>query len=308
MGFTSFYKGLTTSHFLLMTKELQQHLQQELSEVVKKEIVILTVSQVYGGNSNQTYLAETNAGKFFIKTNDISFARIFQKEYDGLEILRQRSILKIPEPVHYNVFKNTLYIVIDYLEKGKPTAQTWQQLGNGMAALHRQTGAQFGLQHDNFIGTLPQRNHPANTWAEFYTTQRILPMAQKAFDAHLFTRDDIKQAEALCNQLHRLFPEEPPALLHGDLWNGNVMACANGDAALFDPAVYYGNREMDIAMTLLFGGFDSLFYHHYNEAYPLQSGWQQRTALCQLYPLLVHLNLFGSRYYEKTKNVLKKYK
>ena len=155
---------------------------------------------------------------------------------------------------------------------------------------------------------MPQQNHLTDTWAELYATQRILPLVQKVFDNQQCTISDVRDTEKLCVKFDDLFPDEPPALLHGDLWSGNVMACANNEAAIYDPAIYYGHREMDIAMTLLFGGFDTAFYRHYQEAYPLQSGWQSRVDICQLYPLLFHLNLFGSSYYGRVKSILNEYK
>ncbi len=135
-----------------------------------------------------------------------------------------------------------------------------------------------------------------------------MPLLEQAAANNLCTVDDVKEAERIGSKLSSIFPDEPPALLHGDLWHGNVMACANNEAAIYDPAVYYGNREMDIAMSFLFGGFDKAFYHSYNDVYPLQKGWQQRLHLCQLYPLLVHLVLFGKGYYRRVKDILNEYK
>jgi len=263
---------------------------------------------VTGGDISDAYVAKTNDVTFFIKTNNTLLTGLFQKETFGLLTLRKKTALKVPKPIHYDIYGDTLYLVLEYLEKEKETPQTWKILGEGIAALHQQTQPQFGLSYDNFIGSLIQPNSLTETWAEFYAEQRILPLVKKVFDKALFTKEDTEAAETICCKLSSLFPDEPPALLHGDLWSGNVMACSNNEAAIYDPAVYYGHREMDIAMTLLFGGFDSAFYQHYQDIYPLQSGWQQRVALCQLYPLLFHLNLFGSGYYNRVKNVLDNYK
>jgi fructosamine-3-kinase len=130
---------------------------------------------------------------------------------------------------------------------------------------------------------------------------------QQVYRQQKCSAEDLKSAEKICSKFDSLFPPEPPALLHGDLWSGNFVANKNGDPVIYDPAVYYGHREMDIAMTLLFGGFDSSFYHYYNEAYPLPYLWKERIKLCQLYPLLVHLALFGGNYYGSVKNIITLY-
>lgn len=144
-------------------------------------------------------------------------------------------------------------------------------------------------------------------WPEFYAEQRIMPLIRQAFDQRKCTQADVQLAEQFCKKLSALIPNESPALLHGDLWSGNRMFTANGEAAVYDPAVYFGHREMDIAMTLLFGGFDDYFYTIYNDVYPLQQGWRQRVAICQLYPLLVHLILFGGHYYNSVKTIIRQY-
>lgn len=291
-----------------MTASFLQHLQQQFSRFINKDFRIDESRQVFGGDINTTYMITANGSRYFIKCNHEAAPDMFEKEYNGLQLLKNKSTLHIPEPFLYGQFNNTSYLVMECLEEASFTLAIWKALGEGLAGMHKQTQPQFGLNEDNYIGSLPQSNHLSNTWAEFYTEQRILPLLKKAFDKALCTKEDMKNAEALCSRLSALFPVEPPSLLHGDLWSGNVMACANNQPAIYDPAVYYGHREMDIAITLLFGGFDSSFYQHYNENYPLQNEWKQRVSLCQLYPLLVHLNLFGSGYYERVKSILNMYK
>jgi fructosamine-3-kinase len=141
----------------------------------------------------------------------------------------------------------------------------------------------------------------------FYAFNRLLPLIRLAYDQQIVEKSMVQQVEALCKQLPQLFPVEPPALLHGDLWSGNFMVGSNGRACVYDPAVYYGHREMDLAMTRLFGGFDTRFYYAYQAVYPLQPEWQQRIGICQLYPLLVHLVLFGGNYYGSIKEILQSY-
>ncbi|MGC4235389.1 MAG: fructosamine kinase family protein, partial [Niabella sp.] len=153
-------------------------------------------------------------------------------------------------------------------------------------------------------GGLQQVNTPCKSWADFYTNHRILPLVKTLADAKIFSAKDIKAAESFCASLDGFFPDEKPALLHGDLWGGNYFTTQNGLTSIFDPAVYYGHREMDIGMTRLFGGFSPEFYAGYNEIYPLKNGWEQRLGYSQLYPLLVHAVLFGGHYVSNVREIL----
>jgi len=287
---------------------LLQYIQSELGRIQNKSVQITACQQVLGGDINSTYVITTNEANYFVKLNTIAFAGMLQKEKEELQLLRTaNTILKIPEPILHGTCQEQSFLLMEYLEKGTESKLLWQQLATGLAQLHQNTQPYFGLNSHNYIGTIPQNNTIATTWATFYARQRILPLMQQAYDQHKCTKADMQLAERFCNKLSVLMPEELPALLHGDLWSGNRMFTANNEAAIYDPALYYGHREMDIAMTLLFGGFDARFYTTYNEAFPLQEGWRGRMDICQLYPLLVHLILFGGHYYHSVQNILKKY-
>jgi fructosamine-3-kinase len=173
--------------------------------------------------------------------------------------------------------------------------------------MHHCSHAYFGLEQNNFIGSLPQSNQPQNSWAAFYASERLQPLLKKCMDRGLLSNGMMKYSEHLMAKLPDIFPEEKPALLHGDLWGGNYLPGPGGVPYVFDPAVYYGNREMDLAMTRLFGGFDRKFYWHYEEYFPLAPGWQERISVCQLYPLLVHALLFGGGYVQQVRNTLSVY-
>lgn len=260
---------------------------------------------VYGGDINRTFCMHGLYGRCFLKVNDAArFPGMFEQEAAGLKALRQSSAMIIPEVIQHGVYENQQFLLLNWIEKGQPRPDFWESFGIQTAQLHQCTGLQFGWLHDNYIGSLPQCNTYCNTWAEFYSLRRILPLVRHLYDAGYLNEADTKAAENFCTKLPQLFPAEPPALLHGDLWNGNFMVTAEGAAAIFDPSVYYGHREMDLGMTRLFGGFDRRFYSAYNNAFKLISGWEQRLPFVQLYPLLVHAALFGGHYTQQCREIL----
>jgi fructosamine-3-kinase len=291
-----------------MEKDFLVHIQQLLSQHFAKEIAILHWQQVFGGDINQTFVLTDNLNrKFFLKLNSIAQKDMFEKEFNGLRLLRTTNSLFVPPPVLQGSFHDSIFLVMEYLEKGNPTKTFWKEFATGLAKFHQTTHPFFGLEEDNYIGSLYQSNHYCSEWEQFYASQRILPLFHLAFQQQKCKEQDVRDAERLCQKLHMIFPNEPPSLIHGDLWGGNFMCVRDGRAAIYDPAVYYGHREMDIAMSLLFGGFDSSFYTYYNEVFPLEKSWRDRVELCQLYPLLVHLILFGGHYYSSVKEILHKY-
>lgn len=172
-----------------------------------------------------------------------------------------------------------------------------------MAQLHRNSSSQFGWKKNNYIGALLQLNSEREQWWEFYAECRLEPLFAKAFDQGYLESGDRRSLEALINRLEELIPKESPALLHGDLWSGNCISNPKGEPLLIDPAVYYGHREMDLAMMKLFGGFGARVFQAYNEEFPLEKDWEERLSIHQLYPLLVHLNLFGSTYLASCRRV-----
>lgn len=288
-------------------QELTDYIAHKLSDHFQQHIEVKKLQQVFGGDINQTFRLQTNSGSFFLKLNDGVLKDIFEKEFDGLSLLYSTNTIRIPKPVLHGSFENNILLITEFINKGYASKSFWKIFALQLAALHKHSQHQFGLESDNYIGSLLQQNTFRSTWSEFYSNCRIMPLIQKALSNNKCGKEDVLLAEKLCNRFNDLFPSESPALVHGDLWSGNYMSNENGDPVIYDPAVYYGNREMDIAMSLLFGGFDKTFYILYNEVFPLQSNWKERTQLCQLYPLLVHLNLFGGHYYQSVMNVIKAY-
>ena len=263
---------------------------------------------VAGGDINEAFCLYTKQGKFFFKFNSAAlYPRMFEMEAAGLETLAKTAFLKVPTVVALGEASEHQFLLMEWLEKGVMSPGFWKSFGHGLAELHQQTGSYFGWHSDNFIGSLRQINTPSSTWAAFYGEWRLIPLAKRLYDTGAFSNDDIRLLEQVCKNLSLLFPEERPALLHGDLWSGNFMIEQSGVPAIFDPAVYFGHREMDLGMTRLFGGFDPLFYEAYNERFPLEKGWEKRVTLTQLYPLLVHAILFGGNYVESARQVIKNF-
>ena len=260
--------------------------------------------QVHGGDINKAYCLFTSQQKYFLKINArVEYPGMFQKEANGLDLLRTHSTMIVPKVFKTGESGQHQYLLLEWLEKSAPLKNIWEDFGSGLAMMHKQPQSYFGLNEDNYIGSLKQNNTSHNEWHSFYSECRIMPLVKTLFDAGSFSSEDIFNANSFCKNLKEIFPAESPSLVHGDLWGGNFLITSPGKAALFDPAVYFGHREMDIGMAKLFGGFDQRFYDAYNEAYPLESNWHQRMPYTQLYPLLVHAVLFGGHYIAATKSI-----
>lgn len=284
---------------------IKQEIAETLSMKLSVKIQIKEAERIQGGDINETWRLHTNAGSWFLKLNDAHrYPDMFLREQDGLEELRQTGLINVPQPVVNGVAGNRAFLITEFVEKGSAAPDFWESFAAAMARLHGQTQPYFGLSAANYIGSLKQYNTPYSSWPVFYAFNRLMPLARQAYDQRRIDKEMLTRLEDICKRLPQLFPDEPPALLHGDLWSGNFLVGTNGKAYIFDPAVYYGHREMDLAMTRLFGGFDTRFYYTYHAIRPLEAGWQQRIGLCQLYPLMVHLVLFGGNYYNDVKEVL----
>jgi fructosamine-3-kinase len=263
------------------------------------------VLSIGGGCIHETFRVEVRGGACCIKVNDRSYADVFDAEADGLGALARAEALRVPAVLARGVTEGLAWLALEWIELGSPDAHARRLLGEQLADLHRHTGERYGWHRDNHIGRTPQQNAWSDDWVEFVGERRIgfqLDLAvRKGYGAQLGER-----GRRLLSVLDRFYADYRPAasLLHGDLWGGNWLADDKGRPVLFDPAVHYGDREADIAMTELFGGFGSAFYEAYGEAWPLHEGYALRRDLHQLYHVLNHLNLFRGSYLESASRLI----
>jgi len=261
-----------------------------------------------GGCINSGGRLKTTAGTFFLKWNSAKkFPTMFDAETKGLKLLRNANAIEIPAVIGTGEDDDHQFILLDFIEQGPQSRSYWKDFGVRLANLHKTSTLQFGLDHDNYIGSLPQVNTTRESWIDFFAHQRLNMQLKLAVDSGLADRHVVSSFESLYPKLASLLAEEKPALLHGDLWSGNIITTHRGDACLIDPAVYYGCREVDLAMTKLFGSFPGEFYRVYDQTYPLLPGYEDRLDLYNLYPLLVHLNLFGAQYMNPITGILRRF-
>ena len=274
---------------------------------------VIASAVVHSGDGTTAYKVRLdNRSTVFVKTQPRRLPTMFSREADGLAWLGETNTVRVPrvlavqddpdpEVVHR-------FLVLEWIEPGPPSPDHEELLGRALAALHRFPCARFGLEHDNDVGVLPQDNTPAPTWPELYAHRRLEPLVRRAVDAGHLPPDTASRVAALGRRLPELAgPAEPPARLHGDLWRGNVISDRHGGPVLVDPAVYGGHREMDLAMMQLFGGFGGRVFDAYDEVHPRAAGHAERVGLWQLYPLLVHVNLFGAGYASSLLRTLARY-
>ncbi|MDO8550866.1 MAG: fructosamine kinase family protein [Ignavibacteria bacterium] len=286
---------------------MNQKIKTEIEE--ETGISIKSVSSLSGGCISNAYKITNEADKnYFLKLNS-SPKDLFIKEANGLTELRKANAIRVPEVL---LCKED-FLLTEFIIQGNRSKNFFEDFGRRFAELHKYRGDKFGFYEDNYIGSNPQINIPAsneeNNWAEFYFNKRIL-YQYKLTEQNSYATGELKNGiSRLEKNIEDIIgdSEEPPSLLHGDLWGGNYIVDENGDACLIDPAVYYGHREADLAMTKLFGGFSSEFYHSYDEAFPLADGYEYRENIYKLYHILNHLNLFGRAYYSQAISLIKFY-
>jgi len=258
---------------------------------------VKAITPLSGGDINAVYRVSLANQEGVIKLNQASkFPEMLAKEKHGLELLAASNTVKVPEVWGQELQGDWQYLWLEYISSGNCTHFFWDNFGRKLAELHSTSTSLFGLETDNYIGSIVQVNTQMNRWADFFVNCRLIPQLKRAVDNKVINRDELRRIEAIANYCEDLWPVEPPALIHGDLWSGNYLVGENQVPVLIDPAVYYGHREMDLGMMLLFGGFDDRLFDVYRSVFPLESGWRSRIPYNQLYPLLVHLNLFGRGY------------
>ncbi|MBT6178548.1 MAG: phosphotransferase [Deltaproteobacteria bacterium] len=285
------------------------HTQTRLTIENHLEASFESLCSVTGGDINQAFKAELSDGRtVFIKTNPSAPSDFFKTEAQGLQWLRKPKVLEVPEVLGQSSEDQPAFLILEWLPSEAPSPDFHQVFGRGLALIHKSHPMQFGLEHDNYIGTLQQANKPEKSWSDFYREQRLRPQLRLACNNQRLGQGCVKALEAVMNRLESILaPEEPPARLHGDLWSGNLHVGPQGKPFLIDPSVYGGHREMDLAMMKLFGGFSQQTFDAYHETYPMEPGWEDRIELHQIYPLLVHVNLFGGHYAGTVERIAKRY-
>ncbi len=283
-------------------------LPDSLWEYLQNKYGATDAQQLSGGSINEAAKIITSSDSLFVKWNDTeAFPAMFELEARNLNLLRQTQTVQTPAVIEVNDVDNLSFLILDYVQANTKSFAGTEKLGEQIALLHQNTNVDFGLHYNNYIGILQQFNKLNESWADFFIENRLKPLVNKAYQMQLLDLEEMSLFVTLYQKIPTLFPDEKPALLHGDLWGGNYLITETGIPFVFDPACYFGHREMDIAMTVLFGGYDRVFYEAYHATFPLESGWQERTALWNLYPLLIHLLLFGKNYHNNLMQSVKKF-
>lgn len=284
-----------------------QAIVQHIESATDRPFELLKAQPLAGGDINATYQLQAGNLSFFVKLNSPARLAMFEAEAAGLKALAQTQSIRVPKLIVCGQTTDHAFLVLEYIALSNLTTRSEQLLGQQLAQLHRQKQAYFGWHRDNTIGSTAQVNGQYHDWLTFWQQQRLghqLKLAAaKGYGGRLQTL-----GEKLCADLKPLFSgyQPQPALVHGDLWGGNAAADEQGNPVIYDPACYFGDRETDLAMTELFGGFSPAFYQAYQAVYPLEPGYASRKTLYNLYHILNHLNLFGQGYLHQAENMISK--
>lgn len=284
-----------------------QHIGTHIADTLNKPFSIDRHDSVGGGCISRAHVVSGAHGRYFVKLNHAEKADMFEAEAEGLKEIAATGTVSVPRPLCWGTVGETGYLVMEYMDLGREGGDTARALGRQLAAMHRVTDESFGWRIDNYIGSTPQVNTPETDWARFWQRHRLGHQLSLAA-ANGYGGRLTEQGERLAQALPAFFDHYAPAasLLHGDLWSGNWAGDRRGAPVVFDPATYYGDREADIAMTELFGGFPAAFYEAYQAEFPLEAGYAVRKDLYNLYHVVNHLNLFGSTYLPQAQRLMDK--
>lgn len=288
---------------MLCKNTLLESIGKHLSEPGGETVQLQWQRDLTGGDINRAALIDDGRRNWFLKYHENASADMFETESGALREIADLGCIRVPRPIATGRSDQVDWLVLEYIEMTGSGSEF--QLGEQLAALHTTGFSHYGWRHNNYIGTTPQDNSPEQSWAIFWRDRRISPQLEMA-ETNGFGGRLLHDGERLLASMENLLSgHEPPAsLLHGDLWAGNKSYAHNGEPVIFDPASYYGDRETDIAMTELFGGYSAEFYRGYEERLPLPDGYRQRRDLYNLYHVLNHLNLFGRAYLGRSENMI----
>ncbi|MBD2501995.1 fructosamine kinase family protein [Anabaena azotica] len=284
-----------------MWTEIDAH----ISRIISEKFQTQQKRSLSGGCINQGYAVSDGTLTYFVKLNQASQVAMFEAETLGLEQMLATNTIRVPKPICWGVAGNSGYIVLEWLEMGSGNSASWEEMGRRLAMMHKATSAQgYGWDMNNTIGSTPQINTWTADWIQFYAKHRL------GYQFQLARRrgGSFPQQDELLAALPEILADHQvqPSLVHGDLWGGNAGCTVAGEPVIFDPATYFGDREVDIAMTELFGGFPAAFYQGYNQVFPLDAGYEKRKTLYNLYHILNHFNLFGGGYASQANRMIEK--
>ncbi len=280
-----------------------QEISQAIAQATNTDFQIQDTRSVSGGCINQGYQVIGSSQQYFVKLNQAQKIEMFQAEALGLQQMIATKTLVVPQPVCSGIAGNSSYLVLEWLDLGRGSSDGWQEMGKQLALMHKQgTNSQFGWNLNNTIGSTPQINDWSDNWADFFAEQRI------GYQLNLAKRKDsgFNNNDQVVRVIRDQLAEHQPvaSLVHGDLWSGNADINADGQPTIFDPASYYGDREVDIAMTELFGGFPASFYQGYDQQWQLDTSYKNRKNIYNLYHILNHFNLFGGSYSHQAQRII----
>ncbi len=297
-------------HYFQNRNSISDEVQSALSDKFGEKVIIHSSQTLGGGCINNASKIDTSAGTFFLKWNGNCEPDMFLREAESLEELRKAAANQLIVPKVFaakEVDATPGFLVLEYLEPGFGEGNSDEVLGRGLAAIHNYSSGKFGFYHDNYCGSTPQNNEWKTNWAEFYRDNRMRYLLDLIQKERQLPASELIVYDRLLSRVEILVPaESSPALIHGDLWSGNYMNTLNGPS-LIDPAAYYADREMEMGIMTMFGGFSERFYSAYNEVNPLPPDWRDRNKLYQLYHVLNHYFLFGGGYRSQALQIAKSY-